>query len=275
MWLSVVLRAIFIKMKVSKFVQIISERGQHYFKLDEAISATGLSKKLVLAAIRRLIQKGRLAMPYYEFYVVVPLQYKAYGCLPAEQFIPDLMKELDFPYYVGLLSAANYYGAAHQKPQQFQVVTNQYLSPIKCGRIHVVFIMNQDISNVPHQQVNTPTGYLKLSSAEATAIDLFQYQRRSGGLNNIVTVLSELVESMEQKQLEKCINHMTIELVNLQRFGYCLDLLKEKKFSEVVYRKLKKMKLRTRPLVAGISTRNCERDKKWELYINFKVEPDS
>jgi hypothetical protein len=48
-------------------------------------------------------------------------EYRSLACLPADQFIPALMKRFDFAYYVGLLSAAQLRGAAHQRPQESQV----------------------------------------------------------------------------------------------------------------------------------------------------------
>ncbi|MDX2055824.1 MAG: nucleotidyl transferase AbiEii/AbiGii toxin family protein [Polyangiaceae bacterium] len=42
----------------------------------------------------------------------MPPEYQALGCLPADQFVPDLVQRLAVPYYVTLLSAAAYHGAA-------------------------------------------------------------------------------------------------------------------------------------------------------------------
>jgi len=261
-------------MNIYEFIDNMGGHGRHCFTIDEASKGLEKPRISVRAALRRLVNKGHLAIPHKGFYLIVPAKYRSFGCLPAEQFIPNLMQHLEVPYYVGLLSAAQYYGAAHQKPQQFQVVTKNYLSPISCGRIYIVFVMNQRISQVPTQQLNTETGYLTLSTPEATAIELVQYPRRSGGINNIMTVLMELAESMEASRLEECLSGMQVEVVTKQRLGYCLDFLEEKELSEAVFRHLSTMTLRTRPLVAGISTRNTKHDKKWGLFINYNVEPD-
>jgi len=74
-------------------------------------------------AASRLAKKNRIVRIRSGFFVIVPLEYRAAGVLPAEWFIADLMNYLEQPYYVGVLSAAALYGAAHQQPQQFQVVT--------------------------------------------------------------------------------------------------------------------------------------------------------
>src|SRR5207244_10392072 len=61
------------------------------------------------------------------FYVIVPPEYRVAGSLPAAWFIRDLMDYLRRPYYVGLLTAPSLHGAAHQAPQEFQVVTDRAL----------------------------------------------------------------------------------------------------------------------------------------------------
>ncbi len=261
-------------MNVLEFIDNLSKHGRHCFTVDEVIQGLEKPRATVCAALRRLVNKGHLALPHKGFYLIVPPKYWSFGCLPAEQFVPDLMRHLNISYYVGLLSAAQYYGAAHQKPQQFQVVTKKYLPPISCGRIYVVFVMNQGIIQVPTQQLNTETGYLTLSTPEATAIDLVQYPRRSGGINNIMTVLMELAESMGAAKLEEGLSKMRVEIVTKQRLGYCLDFLEEEELSDVIFKHLSTITLRTRPLVAGISTKKAKHNKKWELFINYNVETD-
>jgi len=41
---------------------------------------------------------------------------------PPVQYIDYLMKHINRKYYVALLNAAEFYGAAHQRPQQYSVV---------------------------------------------------------------------------------------------------------------------------------------------------------
>ena len=105
--------------------------------------------------MRRLKQKGELAHPLSGFYVIVPAEYRILGCRPAEHFIHELMEFINAPYYVGLLSAAQYHGAAHHRPQQFQVITTQKRRPITCGRIKIVF-MTKKIQRKPKLKTLTP-----------------------------------------------------------------------------------------------------------------------
>ena len=68
------------------------------------------------------------------FYVIVPLEYRAVGAPPVSWFIHDLMKAMELPYYVSLLSAAALHGASHQQPQTFQVMTDRSLRSVLAGR---------------------------------------------------------------------------------------------------------------------------------------------
>jgi len=77
---------------------------------------------------------------------MIPLEYRSLGCLPASQLIPDLMKHLDIPYYVCLLSAAEFYGAAHQKPQVFQVMTPFIRKNLHIDKVRIQFHKNKYLS---------------------------------------------------------------------------------------------------------------------------------
>ena len=66
---------------------------------------------------------------------IVSQEFRDKGCLPASHFIPYLMEHLGEKYYAGLLSAAEYHGAAHQRTQVFQVLVarnNPIPEPYPC-----------------------------------------------------------------------------------------------------------------------------------------------
>ena len=96
-------------------------------------------------ALARLSSQGAIASPARGLYVIVPAEYRARGCLSADQdqFIPVLMKSVALPYYAGLLTAAQYYGAAHQRPREFQVFLERKRLPIECGKVRVAFMVRR------------------------------------------------------------------------------------------------------------------------------------
>src|SRR5579862_3927498 len=155
-------------MSIHTFLTSLIAKGYCCFTYAQAKEALAVSDIAARAALRRLKQKGEIAHPLSGFYVIVPPEYRILGCRPAEHFIHELMVFINAPYYVGLLSAAQYYGAAHHRPQQFQVVTTQKRRPITCGRVKIVFITKKDAAKTPTQKLNTSHGFIIASTPEAT-----------------------------------------------------------------------------------------------------------
>ncbi|MCC7177802.1 MAG: type IV toxin-antitoxin system AbiEi family antitoxin domain-containing protein, partial [Acidobacteria bacterium] len=118
-----------------QYVEALARSGRYFFNSGDARAALGVSAEATKMALHRLSQQGLVSSPARGYYVVVPPEYHALGCLPAEQFVPSLMERLDLHYYAGLLTAAQYHGAAHQKPQEFQVCLERARRPLTCSRV--------------------------------------------------------------------------------------------------------------------------------------------
>jgi hypothetical protein len=67
----------------AKFISDLVARGRYCFSAKEAVGALGANAVATRAGLRRLRQKGELAMPYKGFNVVVPPEFRNIGCLPA------------------------------------------------------------------------------------------------------------------------------------------------------------------------------------------------
>ena len=129
------------------YLEIIDEfaaQGRYCFSFAELVERLDSSPVAIRSALNRLKKKGVLALPYQEFYVILPPEHRSRGCLPPQQFIPHLMEHLDEVYYAGLLSAAEFHGAAHHRPQVFQVVVAKARRPIECGQVRVEFIFRKN-----------------------------------------------------------------------------------------------------------------------------------
>lgn len=72
------------------------------------------------------------------------------------------------------------------------------------------------------QDAKTPTGLMKVATPETTAWDLLRYFKAAGGLENVVTVLSELAEKLDEKRLRDTVKRHG-EAIVAQRLGYLLD----------------------------------------------------
>jgi len=102
-------------MTAAQYIDQLASLGRYHFTTTEAGEALGISQVATRAALRRLMRKGEIAVPFRGFYVIVPPEYRRIGCLPGEQLIDQLMRHLDEPYYVGLLSAAEYHGGRRRR----------------------------------------------------------------------------------------------------------------------------------------------------------------
>lgn len=254
------------------FVQDLLAKGLSCFSFEDVQKLKDSSPEALKAALRRLQKKGDIAMPYRGFYVIVPPEYRAAGCLPPEQYIPDLMEHIGAIYYAGLLSAAEYHGAAHQRPQVFQVVVAKSRRPISCGKMRVEFIIRKNAAQIPTEKINTPAGELKISSPEATALDLVGYAGHCAGLDNVATVIAELEEKIDSGKLRKMAELSSIAWV--QRLGYLMELVgaKDKADGIADYVALKRP-VRT-PLAPALQSIGAKMDSRWRVFVNTTVEPD-
>ena len=209
------------RLHAREYIARLASTGRHHFTSIEARNALGVSGDAAKLALNRLSRQKLIASPARGFYVIVPPEYQSIGCLPADQFIPALMERLDLPYYAGLLSAAQFHGAAHHRPQEFQVMVPKSRRQIHCRKVRVAFIVRKGLNEVPLQSFNTPRGTIKVSTPEATAIDLVGYSHHAGGLDQVVTILWELAEKIDPDKLVAVAK--TAPVTWAQRLGYLLE----------------------------------------------------
>lgn len=255
------------------YVDALVALGRHDFSSSDVRAALGVSAQATRMAMHRLLQQDVLASPARGFYVIVPPEYRSLGCLPAEHFIPALMNHLGVAYYVGLLSAGQFHGAAHQRPRELQVVLEKTRRPIVCGRVRIAFFQRRNAIRVAVQQFNTPRGFIAVSTLEATALDLVGYYDRVGGLDNVTTVLTELSEKIDPAKLAT--SAMLSPIAWSQRLGFLLDLIdagdKVHELRSYVATQAREYTL----LQPGQSDSVYARNDAWKLDINSEVEVDS
>jgi len=259
-------------MTAAQYIDQLASLGRYHFTTTEAGEALGISQVATRAALRRLMRKGEIAVPFRGFYVIVPPEYRRIGCLPGEQLIDQLMRHLDEPYYVGLLSAAEYHGAAHHRPQQLQVVTKKNRSALGCGGVLIAFIARSNSREIPVRLFNTPRGTLRVSTPEATAFDLVGYPEHCAGLDNIVTVLSELAESLDPDRLAEAARLSPLPWS--QRLGYLLEHLGAQEAASGLAAFVADKAPHVTPLTPAVPMRGTPRDLRWKVAINTTVEAE-
>lgn len=256
----------------SEYIEDLQMNGRLVFTTGDVVEALGKSVVAVRAQLRRLKEKGHIADPHRGFHVVVPPKYRRLGCLPPDQFIPQLMEHLGQPYYVTLLSAAAYHGAAHQAPMVFQVMIPRSRRSLECGGVRVDFIARQDMRSTAAIERDTPTGVLRIASPAATAIEVVGYPERCGFLDNVATVLAELAESIDADALEAEARRAPTAWI--QRLGYLLVLVEQEDLADCLDAVLAERNAFTVALAPWEEMEGTPRDPRWQVAINVDVEPD-
>lgn len=259
------------------WIEQLQSRGKIAFSYDEIIADfPGKSGNAIIQSLSRLSRRGRVVPIYKGFYLIVPAEYAAREILPPILFIDYLMEFIAKPYYVGLLSAAALYGAAHQQPQEFFVITNTKQLPTRKKGIKINYIIKNIIPVQFLDNRKTESGYVKVSSPELTAFDLVYYSNRIGGMNRTCTVLNELAESMDPEKIELELVRL-FSVATIQRLGYILEyLLNKGELAKKLCEVSKDLNLHfyRQPLSSGQKTAGHETDPRWKIIINTEIDID-
>ncbi len=257
------------------FIKELRSSGRYAFSLPEVRNRFEQSDEAIKKAIQRLKKKEEIALIRNEFYVIITPEYQSKGILPPSLFVADLMKFLGKDYYVGLLNAASYYGAAHQQPQSFSVITvKPSLRNIKNDNLKINFYIKKEWADNDIVQKKIDTGYINVSSPELTALDLVNYVDQAGGLNRVSTVIAELGESMKANKLLDLAKRYS-PITSVQRLGFLLeDILNMRELSDPIKAYLKTVNyfpalLRPQKEKSEMITGNA-----WKVVQNLEIETD-
>lgn len=257
------------------FITELRSEGKYAFSLSEVRKNFDQSDEAVKKALQRLKKKKEIALIRNEFYVIITPEYRSKGILPPSLFIAELMKFLEKDYYVGLLNAATYYGAAHQQPQSFSVITMKpSLRNIDNDNLKINFYIKKEWAKNDIVQKKVDTGYINVSSPELTALDLVNYFDQAGGLNRVSTVLEELCESINtDKMLDLAKRYSPITAV--QRLGFLLEeILNKQDLSDPIKEYLKGVNYFPILLRPQKEKRDMRTGNDWKVVQNIAIETD-
>lgn len=260
---------------LDNFINELRSDGRYTFSLLELRNKFEQSDEAIKKALQRLKKKKEIAIIRNGFYVVITPEYRSRGILPPSLFVSELMKFLQKDYYVGMLNAAAYYGAAHQQPQSFSVITMKpTLRNIDNDNLKINFYIKKEWNKGDIIQKKVDTGYINVSSPELTALDLVNFFEQAGGFNRVATVLQELCESIDaDKMLDLAKRYSPITAV--QRLGFLLEqILNMHDLSEPIKDYLKTVNyypvlLRPQKEKPKMITGNV-----WKVVQNLEIETD-
>ena len=265
-------------MSIAEWIEISELKGARYFSYGEVCSIfQNLSRQVIKNSLFRLRKELKIYSPYREFYVILPTQYRLRGAVPPMFYMSELMKNLGRKHYFSLLSASVLWGAAHQRPQIDTVtIEGTGLFTASKQKRDVEWIVR---ASIPEKFVLTKPGEdgdIRYSNAELTAVELVQYEQKSGGLSQVATVLRELLEHTDFAHASEGVFKVCKDTA-IQRLGYIVErVLGEERQGEVIYHEW--TRCCPAPHFIKLSTRSSEavshRDERWKVDVNATIEED-
>jgi predicted transcriptional regulator of viral defense system len=258
---------------LDSWVNPLQSRGKYTFLRQDAL-AFGFSPESVKKALQRLRRRGRIAKVKNYFYVIVPLEYAHAGSPPPAWFIDGLMEAMGRPYYVGLLSAAAMHGAAHHAPQEFQVVTDRFVRPLVVARSKIHFFASKYTPHAATTSVKTPTGSMRISTPETTAVDLVRFARAAGQMDHVATVIADLAPTLDARKLLAAVK-VVRDVPNAQRLGYILDQVGARPLTGPLKNWIDRQSSHPVPLRSQQRNRDGAPDRRWRVLVDRSLEIES
>lgn len=265
-------------MTLQKWIKDRAIHGFPTFSIED-VRETGMysSEQILQNELYRLCSNKTIASVYRGFYVIIPVQYVLRGSVPATYYIDQLMAYLSKPYYVCMLSAAELLGAAHQRPQQFSVMTTfPKRRVISTRNVIIDWYYREGLPEDALITKNTETGTIRISNPLLTAADLVQYQQHVGGLSHVATILEELSEQINIKSQFASLASF-VKKVTWQRLGYILEhVVEENELADELYEQIRNLpgSLMYMPLSTSAEDNTSERNSRWKININVQIEKD-
>jgi hypothetical protein len=256
---------------LESWIDGLQASGRYWFLRAQAVRGSGRSAPTVGKALQRSVKHGRIVKLKDYFYAIVPLEYRAAGAPPASWFIRDLMAAMNLPYYVGLLTAAALHGVSPQQPQVFQVLTDRSVRPVSAGRTRIRFYASKYVARTAVIDVKTPTGPMRISTPETTAVDLVRFAPSAGHLDHVAAVVAELAPALDPKRLLAAVR-VAEDVPNAQRLGYILDRVHQRRLADPLHVWLERHTPRTQPLRSGQPVAGLRENRRWHLLPNAPLE---
>lgn len=264
------------KYYLEDYIAEVQSDGKLYFTLNDIKNNYNINYETALKfSLNKLFKKGKIVSVYKGFYLIIPPEYRRRKIIPPELFIDALFAYLERAYHVGLLSAAALHGASHQQAMEYYVfIEKPAIRPTSVAGLKINYVVKNSIPQFGIEKRKTDAGYINISSAELTAVDLIAYQHRIGGFNRAATVLYELSESMSPAKLSEILNH-NIPFSVMQRLGYILEVVLHKdELASVIKSYLSDKKIFRIPLRPGYKKKGVKLNSNWKVLENIKIETD-
>ncbi|MBF0105776.1 MAG: hypothetical protein HQM16_10675 [Deltaproteobacteria bacterium] len=256
--------------KGEKLLEAMLARAKSSFSLVEAQGQLGLPKNLVVKILSTLRKKNKILLLSKGLYAFFPPAEKKFGFNVARVLDP-IMKHWQIPYYVGLLSAADYYGAAHYKPQILQVIIPKKICFRKAKVLGISFHVQKIFPKTGLIRVKTPDGYVFYPTPALLVLDLLAYEKVSGGIDTITLVIKEIMGHFKDKDLQKVALKYPV-VAAVQKLGYILERVGAKSSLLIELQDVLKRRGASVIKLSSVLPKKGRFDPRWKIIKNTELE---
>lgn len=249
--------------------QLLGE-GRSSITPAELQERTGASEAAVYMAAKYAMDRGRLFSPVRGLYVLVPGEHRGRRVVPATHFVDPMMRHLDADYYIAFASAAQWWGAAHQAPQEFQVVTTRRVRDRQIERVRLRFYVAAKLDTDAVRRVAGPRTMIKLATPNLCAVDLASRPALGGGLSKVATILIELPD-LDGTEIARLATRRPRSAA--RRLGWLLEMVRPD-LDLAGLRGVALPEVAGPTLLAPSGSRRGRLDERWGVLVNATVEPD-
>jgi predicted transcriptional regulator of viral defense system len=240
----------------------------------EVAQVLGVEPDRVRQRLSTPVKRGEWVSLGRGLWVPVRPEFRAVGGPPGVELIRDLASHLGFVYYVGWLSAAARYGAAHHAPQVFQVAASRTVSARTVGRVRMEFHQRDRVAKVPIQLFRTYGGDVPFSTPAVTALDAATDLDLVGGLDNAATIIIDLASEADLRAAEVADAAQWFPVASVRRVGWVMESFANAPAMGALRDAVETDRVPPSLLDPG-RPRRGRTDPRWNLVINTEVEPDT
>jgi predicted transcriptional regulator of viral defense system len=240
----------------------------------EAATLLGVPPDQVRRRLAVPAKRGEWVCPARGLWVPVEPRYRAAGGPPGVELIGDLARHLGVSYYVGWLSAAERYGAAHHAPQVFQVAVSRPVEDRRVGRARMQFHRRDRVGEAPTSALRTYSGDVPFSTPAVTALDVASDPRLAGGLDNAANIVIDLVGEAGLTAADVADAAQWFPVAAVRRVGWIMATHTDSGDLAPLLRAARAGEVPSSPLHPAYPGRGRV-DQVWGLALNVEVDPDT
>ena len=216
-------------------------KGVSVITVESLMECRESRKSSTIPYLSRMMAQKKIKPIAKGIYKILSPQESASETVDPKTYIDALMFNLKHEYYIGLLSAAEHYGAAHHRPMTLQVVAPTQIRLAKEYTQTISFFSSSTfMKNLTIRKMNA-AGFIIYASPILTVYDLIRYETHSGTLYNCINVIKELAPKIRISDCKRLLKE-NYSFATIQRLGYLLSKLGFHKLSNqllVIKKKIK------------------------------------